>query len=441
MRRRLVLAIAGVATAAVVLFAVPLAIVLEQSYHDREQLRLQRDTVAATREVDLSRASGDPVEVPPSRDGVAVYDRAGQRRAGRGPARADALTRAALATGRPQARSATGQLLAAVPLVLDERITGAVRAARPDTEVAEAARHAWLLLAALGAGVVAAAALAALGLARRLARPLERLAVDARRLGDGHFNIRAHRAEIPELDAVAVALDTTAQRLHDLLTRERAFSASASHQLRTPLAALRIELEGLQLRNPDEPELEAAVAQVDRLQATIDTLLTVARDLPRTDRHTDLTALLDEVQARWRGPLAAQSRPLRARIHAERPVTTAAHSILSEILDVLIANAHRHGGGTVTLTIRAVGSGLALDVTDEGPGFDHPDDVFTPRAPDRGGHGLGLVLARALAEAEGGRLTLTRAAPHPTLTLHLAASPQADRSRFSGRPSPAVRGS
>src|SRR3954471_6281401 len=302
---------------------------------------------AGTWTVDQAHSKVGFVEVPPSRDQLAVYDRNGIRRAGQGPARADALTRAALTSGRAQARSSSGQLLAAVPLVLSERITGAVRAARPDAEVAEDARRAWLLLAALGAGVVVAATLAALVLARRLARPLERLAVDARRLGDGHFNVRAHRAAIPELDAVAIALDTTAQRLHDLLTRERAFSASASHQLRTPLAALRIELEGLQLKYPDQPELIAAVAQVDRLQATIDTLLTVARDLPRTDRHTDLTALLDEVQARWRGPLAEQSRPLHARIPAQRPVTTAAHSVLSEILDVLIANAHRHGAGAV----------------------------------------------------------------------------------------------
>ncbi len=425
MRRRLVLAIAGVASVAVVLFAVPLALVLAQSYRDREQLRLQRDTVAATREVDLSRTSGDPLEVPPSRDRLAVYDRTGRRVAGRGPVRADALTRAALTSGLPQARSGGGQLLAAVPLVLNERITGAVRAARPDSEVTEDAHDAWLLLAALGAGLVAAATLAALVLGRRLAQPLERLAVDARRLGDGHFTVRAHRAAIPELDAVAVALDTTAQRLHELLTRERSFSASASHQLRTPLAALRIELEGLQLKDPEPPELAAALAQVDRLQATIDTLLAVARDLPRTDRHTDLTALLDDAQARWSGPLAAQSRPLRTRIETERPASPAAHSVLAEILDVLLANAHQHGAGAVTLTVRAVGSGLALDVTDEGPGFDDTDDVFTRRAPDRDGHGLGLVLARALAEAEGGRLTITRAAPHPTLTLHLPASPEA----------------
>ncbi len=423
MRRRLVIAIAGVAAVAVVLFAVPLALVLAQSYRDREQLRLQRDTVAATREIDLSRASGDPVEVPPSRDRLAVYDRSGQRMAGRGPARADALTRAALTTGRPQARSSDGELLAAVPLVFNERVAGAVRAARPDAEVSEAARHAWLLLAALGAVVVAAATLAALVLARRLAQPLERLAIDARRLGDGHFTVRAHRAAIPELDAVAVALDSTAQRLHALLTREQAFSASASHQLRTPLAALRIELEGLQLKDPAAPELAAALAQVDRLQVTIDTLLAVARDLPRTDRHTDLTELVDEAQARWRGPLAAQSRPLRTRILAERPVTTAAHSVLSEILDVLLANAQQHGAGAVTLTVRVVHGGLAIDVSDEGPGFTGDlDQALRGLTPSRDGHGIGLALARSLAEAEGGRLSISRARPEPTLTLHLPAS-------------------
>jgi signal transduction histidine kinase len=67
--------------------------------------------------------------------------------------------------------------------------------------------------------------------------------------------------------------------------------------------------------------------------------------------------------------------------------------------------------------------GLAIDITDEGHGFDRPDYVFARRAPSRDGHGLGLVLARALAEAEGGRLTITRSAPEPILTLHLPASP------------------
>ena len=415
------LAIAGVAIAAVVLFAIPLGIALNRSLRDREQLRLQRDTVAATRAVDLSASPGDPIELPPSRDDLGVYDGNGRRVAGRGPLIADALTRAALRTGRSQARSEHGRLLAAAPIVTDERTTGAVRADRAGTEVTESARRAWLLLGGVAAAVVAAAVLAALALARRLARPLERLALDAHRLGDGRFPQAAHRSAIPEVDAVSTALDATAQRLHDLLSRERAFSANASHQLRTPLAALRLELEAMQMQEPDSPELAGAVAQIERLQTTIETLLAVARDLPRSDQQTDIVALVDDAAERWRGRLASANRPLRTSVEAVQPVTSAAAQVLSEVLDVLLSNADRHGAGTVSITVRDVGGSLAVDVVDEGPGFDEADQAFARRAAG-GGHGLGLVLARALAEAEGGRLSITQAGPHPKLTLHVPRS-------------------
>src|SRR4051812_20561579 len=113
-------------------------------------------------------------------------------------------------------------------------------------------------------------------LGRRLAVPLERLARAARRLGQGDFASRAPRGGVAEADEIAAALDDTARRLGDLVARERAFSAGASHQLRTPLAALRIELEALELRSEAPPELARALAQVERLQTTIDTLLAVA---------------------------------------------------------------------------------------------------------------------------------------------------------------------
>ena len=88
------------------------------------------------------------------------------------------------------------------------------------------------------------------------------------------------------MDAVGEVLDATALRLDGMLARERAFSADASHQLRTPLAALRIELEAIGLGEAPPPGLAAALAQVDRLQATIDTLLAVARDTPHAVRAT-----------------------------------------------------------------------------------------------------------------------------------------------------------
>ncbi|MEA2324412.1 MAG: hypothetical protein QOD81_4262 [Solirubrobacteraceae bacterium] len=423
MRRRLVLAIAGVAAAAVLLFAIPLGIVLAQSYRDRELLRLERDTVGATRQIDLSPSVGDPVELPASRDALAVYDRRGRRVAGAGPPRADATVLAALRTGRPVDRSVDGALVAAVPLVVRERVTGAVRAVRADAAVERSARDAWLAIAALAAALVLAAVLAALVLGRRLARPLERLAAAARRLGEGEFTVRAPRAAIPEVDAVATALDATAQRLDELLARERAFSADASHQLRTPLQALRIELEGMELRGDHPAELPAALGQVDRLQTTVDTLLAVARDAPRREARTDLAALVADVEARWHGPLAAEGRPLRVVDRSGPAVAAVSGAVVAEIADVLVANARQHGAGAVTLTVRDVGGWLALDVADEGPGFaGDPEAAFARRAGS-GGHGIGLALARSLAEAEGGRLSVGRSGPGPTLTLLLPRCP------------------
>jgi signal transduction histidine kinase len=417
MRRRLILAIAGVAAAAVVLFAVPLALVLQRNYRDEDLLRLQRDTVAATRGIDVAPHGGDPIELPPTRDALAVYDRAGRRVAGRGPAIAPALVRSVLRTGDPAEHASDGELVAAVPLLADERVTGAVRAARSDAGAARDAHGAWLVLAALAAAIIAAAWGAAALLGRRLARPLERLAGAARRLGEGDFAVRAPRADVPEVDAVGGALDTTAERLGDLVARERAYTTNASHQLRTPLAALRLELEALELRHEGDEEVDRALAQVDRLQGTIDTLLGVARDAGHRDAVTDLAAALGEVETRWHGPLAADARPLRTRITAARPQARVSREVVDEIVDVLIDNARRHGRGPVTLTLRELDGWLALDVADEGPGFPGDAQAAVPPRPSADGHGIGLGLARTLADAAGGRLVVPEAGPSPVLTL------------------------
>jgi signal transduction histidine kinase len=420
MRRRLVASIAGVAAVAVIVFAVPLAVVLARSYRDREELRLQRDTVAATRQIDVAAAAGDPIELPPGGDRLAVYDRGGRRIAGRGPAVADAVVRAALSSGKAAGATADGELLAAVPLTVRERVAGVVRAARGDEPVETAARRAWLALGGLAAALMLAATAAALVLGRRLAGPLERIAAAARRLGEGDFSMRTQRSGVPELDAVAVALNTTAQRLDDLVSRERAFSADASHQLRTPLAALRIELEALELRGDASPELAAALAQVERLQATVETLLAVARDLPRHEAGAELPAIVDEIETGWRGRLAADGRPLRTAVRTREATTSAAAAVVREILDVLVDNGCSHGAGAVTVVVRDADGSLAIDVADEGAGFTgDPEAAFQRRAAVGDGHGIGLALARSLAEAEGGRLTVSRPGPEPRLTLLL----------------------
>jgi signal transduction histidine kinase len=405
-----------VAALAVVLFAIPLALALSRTYRDDELLRLQRDAVAATRAIDLGTSAADPVELPPAPRALAVYEASGRRIAGRGgPARADALTRAAIVRGRPTDRAAGGRLVVAVPLVVGERVTGALRAERSDAAVASRTRRAWLTLAGLAILVVALATAAAFLLARRLAAPLERLAIAARRLGDGDFGARAPRAGVPEVDEVGAALDATAQRLDNLVARERAFSADASHQLRTPLAALRLELEALELRGE---ELPVALAQVERLQDTVDTLLAVARDAQPTTATADLAALVDGAERRWRGVLAGDGRPLRVDVTAADPVARAAPRVIDEILDILLSNAHRHGKGAVTASVREAAGWLVVAVADEGEGFAVPPrEALSRRAESNGGHGIGLALAQSLAHAENGRLEIVESGRRPIVRL------------------------
>jgi signal transduction histidine kinase len=307
-----------------------------------------------------------------------------------------------------------------VPLLSRERLTGAVRAARDDAAAVSDVHRAWLVLAGIAAALLLLAVIAARVLGGRLAVPLERVAGAATRLGDGDFSARAPRERIEEVDAVARALDATAERLGDLVARERAFTADASHQLRTPLAALRIELEGMALRADPSPELTAALAQADRLQATIDTLLAVARDAPQGRRSAELGPLLDELEARWRGELAAAGRPLRVEVPPPSLAVAAAPGVVAEILDVLVDNALRHGGGEVRVSVRPAAGYAAVDVSDAGPGFGPGHEAAFERRRGGGeGHGIGLALARSLAHAEGGRLDLADPGPHPVLRLLL----------------------
>jgi signal transduction histidine kinase len=421
MRRRLALAIVGVTALAVVLLALPLGIVLQRSYRQQELLRLQRDTVAATRHIDLG-ARDDPVELPPTDARIGVYDAGGRRVAGTGPERADAVARAALRTGRPSDAGSGGTLRVAVPLVVSERVRGVVRATRSAAPVAHRVRRTWAALAGLAILLVALAAAAAAALARVLAAPLERLAITARRLGEGDFAVRAQRSGVAEVDSVGASLDVTAERLDDLVNRERAFTADASHQLRTPLASLRLELEAMELRGERSTELVAALGQVDRLQTTVETLLTVARDAVPGTASADLVALAEELGERWREELAAAARPLRVKVCARPPVARANPLVVSEILDVLVSNALVHGAGTVEVVVRDIAGSPAIDVADEGRGLgDDAGALFERRAGAQNGHGIGLAMARSLAHAEAGRLVVTRSGPRPVITLLLVA--------------------
>ena len=356
----------------------------------------------------------------------------GGRTDGEGPDRGDATVTQALAGSTASNDDYDGELVVAVPVTEGTRVTGVVRAAGDYGGVRLRIAGTWVLMLGLDAAAIATTWLVARRQARRLAAPLEDLSRTAQQLGGGDFSVRARPSGIPEIDSAGESLNSTAARLGELVRRERAFSADASHQLRTPLTGLRLGLEtamdspGADLR----VAMGAAIDAADRLERTIEDLLTLRRDPPRDTTPLDVEELTRELEDTWAPVLRAGGRALRVDVGSGVPASTAAAAAVRQVLGVLVDNAVRHGAGTVTVTVRDAGGALAFDVADEGPGV----DVDAPR-PDRppgtgsgsglgsgGGHGIGLALARELAEAEGGRLRLSRPSP-PVFSLLLPGRP------------------
>jgi signal transduction histidine kinase len=271
-----------------------------------------------------------------------------------------------------------------------------------------------LLIAGLSAvGVGLAFALAA-AQARRLSRPLEVVAAGSARLGEGDFSVRVPDSGVPEIDAIAHALGRSAERIARLVGREREFSSNVSHQLRTPLTALRLRLEEAE-RDEDRAvvaeELAAAVREADRLEATVADLLAYARAESAGRRVAiDLDAVVAEHVAAWRPVVERAGRRLVLdRAGGGGPPVSASRGTVGQVLDVLLENALRHGGGTIRVGLASEPGWSAVVVADEGGGVAAADRarIFDRGASGGDGTGLGLHLARALAVADGGTLRLT----------------------------------
>ncbi len=422
MRTRIVGLAVLAAVLAIALFGVPLAggVLKYAKSNERTKLLLGADAAAAAVSADVLRGKM-PTDLRDPNDGthLAVYVDRGLRILGTGPEGGDPAVYAAL-HGEISNKDLNGELVVAVPVTHDTDVIGAVRAASPIADVYQQVALVWLAMFGLGGLAIGMVWLVARRQARRLARPLEELSEAARRLGQGDFSVRTTPAAIPEIDSVGAALNSTAGRLDDMLARERSFSADASHQLRTPLTGLRLRLEAA-LAHPDQDLRHAitdGIAAADRLEQTIEELLALARDT-RSSNATplDLPVLLDEIEAGWHDRLAAQDRALHVAVDPLAPVSLASTAAVRQVLTVLLDNAATHGAGTVSVAVRNAADALAIDVSDEGTGITAAEpELFTRRSRLADGHGIGLALARSLAEAEGGRLRLTRPAP-PTFTL------------------------
>ncbi|MFG2607440.1 ATP-binding protein [Streptomyces sp. NPDC048514] len=287
---------------------------------------------------------------------------------------------------------------------------------------------------------VVAAVLLAVRQANRLASPLTDLAETAERLGSGDPRPRHKRYGVPELDRVADVLDSSAERIGRMLTAERRLAADASHQLRTPLTALSMRLEEITLTDdPDTVKDEATIAltQVERLTDVVERLLTNSRD-PRTGSAVsfDLDEVIQQQLAEWRPAYRSAGRAVvsSGKRHLRAVGTPGA---VAQVLAALIENSLMHGGGTVALRTRVTGNQAVIEVTDEGPGV--PADlgarIFERTISGRNSTGIGLAVARDLAEADGGRLELLQAQP-PVFGLFLS---RTSPSRKPGEERPTVR--
>jgi signal transduction histidine kinase len=265
----------------------------------------------------------------------------------------------------------------------------------------------WLGAAAVVLLLVAAAA--AEVVARRLVRDLDETAAVADRLADGDLSARAPEEEVAsEVGRVSAALNRLAGRIDDLLAAERETVADLSHRLRTPLTAVRLDVEAL----PPSERTDELDAHLDHLERTLTAVIRAARRperegaMPRCDAATVLREQVDF----WRPLAEDQGREIGLKVPARRVEVRCAGDDLRAAVDALLENciAHTPDGVAVSVVLADAGVGqeVSLEVRDQGPGI--PEGAIHRGRSDRGSTGLGLDIARACAEVSGGRLEIAR---------------------------------
>ncbi len=420
MTRRLLISYLALTLVVLVALEIPLAINEQRRLESDLTARLQRDafaiaafseeTVEGTGHADLQKLAETYAAKTQAR--VVIVGTNGDSRADSNPTTdnenflragspefADALG-GAVSTGTRRSDTLDTDLLYVAVPIASGQVYGAVRLTYSTTQLDERLRHYWLVLAGIAAVSLAAAAAVGIALARWVSRPLEQVRTAATRFGHGDLTARAPTdAGPPEVQELATEFNTTAARLEHLVNAQEQFVADASHQLRTPLTALRLRIENLQEENAAQQhvlattgdaspvmaqDLEATLAETGRLSRLVDGLLTLARadraDPAAAAEPVDIDQALDERAAMWdavagtRGvTIAVEPSGFRARATPDR---------LTQILDNLLANAIEVAPAGTTITMSSeLGSGRAG--APMGAGADDPHHDAPPSARGR----------------------------------------------------------
>ncbi|GAA2451706.1 ATP-binding protein [Streptomyces glaucus] len=399
MRRRLIQSTLAVVLVVIAVFGVSLVVVESRTISSSAQERVELEAARLASIVDSRLLGAGTVDADVLRGQVARGRYAVIRIPGQRPIEVGDKPRGGVIRGE-----ATGE--EGEQVVVEE----------PRSAVTREVGRTLVIIALVALLAVVAAVLLAVRQANRLASPLTDLAETAERLGSGDPRPRHKRYGVPELDRVADVLDASAERIARMLTAERRLAADASHQLRTPLTALSMRLEEITLTDdPDTVKEEATIAlsQVERLTDVVQRLLTNSRD-PRNGSAVtfDLDEVIQQQIAEWRPAYRSAGRAIvcsgKRHLHA-----VGTPGAVAQVLAALIENSLMHGGGTVALRTRVTGNQAVVEVADEGPGV--PADlgarIFERTISGHNSTGIGLAVARDLAEADGGRLELLQAKP------------------------------
>jgi signal transduction histidine kinase len=314
-----------------------------------------------------------------------------------------------------------------VPVASGGVVHGAVYLHAPVAAIESRVQRLWLALAALALFVLLVTALVGWLLARWAVEPLRAISDVVARFAAGDLEVRAATDRgPPEERELAHRFNRMADQLGELLTAQRAFVSDASHQLRSPLAALRLELEALHLDADDAlaTGIERALGETRRMSRLVTDLLALARaEATMPARTVDDAFAVMRARAEVWEPLAAEERVslvLRSSPSCPAEVVTDA---LAQILDNLLDNAVEAApaGTAIELWTEHRGDRVEVHVLDRGPGM---SDLARIRAFDRfwrapearpgAGTGLGLAIARQLARTSGGEVELRSATPTGT---------------------------
>ncbi len=435
MTRRLLVSYLAITVIVLALLEIPLAAFYAQREEERFIADVERDAVVLAGFYEDVLDLGDepdprPVEDYAARTGarVIVVDEMGiSVLDSDAPPDRDFSTRPEVGTALTGIRSAgirrsdtlnADLVYVAVPVASGGNVHGALRLTLDAHEVNERIQRFWLGLAGVAIVVLLAVAGIGFAIARSVTRPLRELQESAKRFAGGDLTPAPVGDDAPpEVQALGATMNTMALRLDQLLAAQRAFVSDASHQLRTPLTALRLRLENLETRvstDADMAEIQAAIDEIMRLSALVDDLLHLARAerAPATDVVDLVTVTGDRIDT-WTA--VAEDHGVTLRLVSVPPplyvstVVGAAEQMLDNILDNALNVSGRENAVTVSLS-RSSGDAL-LTVSDEGPGLSDEAkgqalERFWRGDPSRPGTGLGLAIAQTLAEASGGSLEL-----------------------------------